>query len=512
MKINLFYILIGTVILAGGWGIYHFYFQKPAVVLVPPAATQMASIGISSGLLGDSTTSLPMSVSTSSAAASTSRMTSEAFMASTTPAGIPAPTAPTGLSAITITDNTIVLSWGTSYDPTGVAGYKIFMNGKETGTAAAQKLEIPNLQASTTYTFTVSAYNEKGETSPSSMSLKVTTKPPRPIIAASSTVTSTSSSPSSTDQTPPSVPGGLTVTGVSPSEIDLSWRASTDNVGVAGYRIFSNNVFIATTSGIFYRSTGLIAGADYSYAVAAYDAAGNVSAQAPSMSAATFASNSALAQTSNTDSNSNTPPADTTPPTTNISSPAANATLAGVITISASASDDVGVVKVRLYVDSSLAGTDTALPYVFSFDTATLADGSHVLTTKAYDAAGNIGTSAAVSITTDNTPATNSTTTNTTANATTTATTPPAPTGLSAIVVPPSEIDLTWTALATSTGITGYQIFRNGHPLSLSAGVSTIYHDSGLAASTTYAYTIAAYIGTPGNEGPQSGGVSATTP
>ena len=91
---------------------------------------------------------------------------------------------------------------------------------------------------------------------------------------------------------------------------------------------------------------------------------------------------------------------DTTKPTTSITSPAAGATVSGSLNVTATASDNVGVTKVELYVDGTLQpNPDTTSPYSFTVDTTKLAAGSHSLTTKAYDAAGNVGTSAAVAIT-----------------------------------------------------------------------------------------------------------------
>jgi hypothetical protein len=93
---------------------------------------------------------------------------------------------------------------------------------------------------------------------------------------------------------------------------------------------------------------------------------------------------------------------DTTPPTTSITAPASGATVSGTITVTASASDNVGVTRVELYVDGTLKATDTSTPYNFAWDTTTAANGSHSLLTKAYDAAGNVGTSNAVSVTVSN--------------------------------------------------------------------------------------------------------------
>lgn len=96
------------------------------------------------------------------------------------------------------------------------------------------------------------------------------------------------------------------------------------------------------------------------------------------------------------------PPPDTTPPTTAITAPADAATVSGTTLVTASASDNVGVTKVEFYLDSALQSTDTTSPYSWSWDTATAVNGSHVLASKAYDAANNVGTSANVNVTVNN--------------------------------------------------------------------------------------------------------------
>src|SRR6185503_19339035 len=101
---------------------------------------------------------------------------------------------------------------------------------------------------------------------------------------------------------------------------------------------------------------------------------------------------------------SNAPPADTTPPTVSITSPASGATVSGTTTVSASASDNVGVVGVQFFVDGAALGSeDTAAPYSASWNTTTVANGSHSLTARARDAARNSTTSAAVTVTVSNT-------------------------------------------------------------------------------------------------------------
>ncbi len=74
----------------------------------------------------------------------------------------------------------------------------------------------------------------------------------------------------------------------------------------------------------------------------------------------------------------------------------------GTITFNATATDNSGVTRVEFYVDNILKGTDTVSPYSMTLDSLSLSDGNHVLMGKAYDAAGNIGTSSSVSFTVNN--------------------------------------------------------------------------------------------------------------
>jgi len=94
---------------------------------------------------------------------------------------------------------------------------------------------------------------------------------------------------------------------------------------------------------------------------------------------------------------------DTKAPTTALSAPTAGATLTGVATVSATASDDVGVTKVEFYAGTTLIGTDSSAPYSITWDTGTVGNGSYSLTSKAYDAAGNSASSSAVSVRVNNT-------------------------------------------------------------------------------------------------------------
>jgi hypothetical protein len=93
---------------------------------------------------------------------------------------------------------------------------------------------------------------------------------------------------------------------------------------------------------------------------------------------------------------------DVTPPTTSITAPASGATVSSVVSVTAAASDNVGVTRVEFWLDGVLKATDTSSPYAWSWDTATATNGSHSLQSKAYDAANNVGTSTSVSVTVSN--------------------------------------------------------------------------------------------------------------
>jgi hypothetical protein len=92
----------------------------------------------------------------------------------------------------------------------------------------------------------------------------------------------------SSDTTPPSVPAGLSGSAISSSQISLAWSASIDNVGVKGYKVYRNGGQVATSSGTSFTDGGLAASTLYSYAVAAYDIAGNTSVQSSPVSTTTL--------------------------------------------------------------------------------------------------------------------------------------------------------------------------------------------------------------------------------
>jgi len=82
-----------------------------------------------------------------------------------------------------------------------------------------------------------------------------------------------------TDTTPPSTPTNLAATPVSGTQVNLTWTASTDNVGVTGYKVFRDGAQIGASATASYSDSTCAPATTYTYTVSAYDAAGNESAQ-----------------------------------------------------------------------------------------------------------------------------------------------------------------------------------------------------------------------------------------
>ena len=190
-----------------------------------------------------------------------------------------APTVPGSLTATVQSESQVNLSWSASTDNVGVTGYRI---ERCTGASCSSFSQIATTTATT--------YNNTGLLASTSYSYRV-----RATDAASNpSGYSNTASGATPDTTAPTVPGSLTATVQSESQVNLSWSASTDNVGVTGYQIerctgasCSSFSQIATTTATTYNNTGLLASTSYSYRVRATDAASNPSGYSNTASATT---------------------------------------------------------------------------------------------------------------------------------------------------------------------------------------------------------------------------------
>ena len=177
------------------------------------------------------------------------------------PTGAIPPSTPTGLSASAISSSQIKLSWTASTDNVGVTGYRVYRAGTLIATlGAVTAYQNTGLAASTNYSYTVQALDVAGNASGQSTAASVTTQ-------------------AMADTTAPTVPAGLTATAVSPTQVNVTWNASTDpDSPVKGYYVYLNDAPLTITTGTSFQHTGLTAGTTYNYRVSSYDAVPNHSA------------------------------------------------------------------------------------------------------------------------------------------------------------------------------------------------------------------------------------------
>jgi chitodextrinase len=180
-----------------------------------------------------------------------------------------APTAPT-LAASGTTQTTTNLSWSGATDNVGVTGYDVYQGATLLGSTASTTYAVSGLTASTTYSFTVKAKDAAGNVSVASNAVSVTTLAP---VA---------------DTTAPTAPTNLTASGTTQTTTNLSWNASTDNVGVTGYDVYSGTTLLGNVASNSASITGLTASTTYTFTVYAKDAAGNVSTSSNAVNVTTL--------------------------------------------------------------------------------------------------------------------------------------------------------------------------------------------------------------------------------
>ena len=206
---------------------------------------------------------------------------------------------------------------------------------------------------------------------------------------------------------------------------------SADDVGVAGvqFKVDGGNLGAEDTSSPYSASwtTTSFANGTHTVTATARDAVGNVKTSAP---VTVTVSNQGV-------------PTDTTKPTVTLTAPANGSTVSGSTTVSATASDNVGVVGVQFKVDSTNLGSeDTSPSYSAPWTTTSLSNGTHTVTATARDAAGNTATST-VTVTVSNTS------------------TPPATEiVIHAIDVPATSIVGNWAKVTDSTAADGVAIWN----------------------------------------------------
>ncbi|TAE76517.1 MAG: hypothetical protein EAZ84_07350, partial [Verrucomicrobia bacterium] len=343
-----------------------------------------------------------------------------------------APTAPENLVASELTTDAVTLEWVASTDNVGVIGYRIFRGSNELATVSGTSFAESGLPSGVVQNYSVVAFDAAGNASQPAL-ISVT-----PLVP---------------DSEAPSAPSDfVAVPGL--SHVELSWSASTDDIGVASYRILKNGNLLATVNQLSFTDSGLPSATEVDYEVFALDAVGNISSPAQ------------ITTSTLTDTEGPTVPANffATP---------------GFVKIALSwsaSTDNAGVTGYRVYRDAVLLTTitDTA------FEDANLSPGvEYRYEVVAIDSAGN-----------ESAPASTTVSTNSDTEA------PSVPASILA-TAGDGHIVLTWLPSSDNVAVTGYRIHRNG---SLLATTSTPgFTDSDLTNGVLCSYQVIALDAT-GNE------------
>ncbi|WP_162604634.1 Ig-like domain-containing protein [Geomonas edaphica] len=262
----------------------------------------------------------------------------------------------------------VSLAWDPSPDP-DLAGYRIYYQANSgalpfQGTGAIEgnapvdgrnstTAKISGLDPANSYYFAVTAYNSSGAESVYSNIVSVPeTLPPTVSIT----------SPVNND----AVSGTVTVT-----------ASATDNAGIARVQFLVNGVPVFETAKAPYSfawNVASLAKGSYDLAARAVDVSGNEAvSKAVTVSV----------------------PGDVISPTVSLVTPSPANAVCGTVSVSASAKDDVGVARLELYLDGTSVYSGAQSSVSFDFNSTLAANGSHIVSARAYDAAGNIGSASA---------------------------------------------------------------------------------------------------------------------
>ena len=348
-----------------------------------------------------------------------------------TPLDNTAPSAPAALDAQVAGNDGIELSWDASTDNVGVTGYEIYRDGELLALTAGDVTSYTDQPVSieTAYEYTVRAMDLLENRS-----------------EASNTVTATVP-----DTEQPTTPQDLSAD-VASGHVELSWAASTDNLGVTNYEIYRDGRLHATVGNVTsYADTSVDVETQYQYTVRARDQRDNRSE----------ASNSVTALVP-----------DTIAPTAPGDLEAAVGGPARVDLSWTASADNVAVEYYEIYRNGELLASVTdATEYA---DTNARAEVAYHYTVRALDAKHNRSdASNTATVTVPDTVA------------------PTAPSNLATAIAGPARVNLSWTAATDDVAVTGYEIYRDGDLLATVANVTT-YGDTTVVPEVAYQYTVRA--------------------
>lgn len=164
---------------------------------------------------------------------------------------------PTGAAAKTKSPTQVDLSWDAAPQDSGVVSYNVYRDGVFLKSVTSTSLSQSDLKPNTSYCYSIAAVDSQGKESKKTQNICSKTLAP--------------------DGEPPTAPSALAVKSAGPSRVDLSWKASSDNIGVKGYNIYQDGDFLRPVEGTSASVDNLRTNARYCFVVTGVDAAGNES-------------------------------------------------------------------------------------------------------------------------------------------------------------------------------------------------------------------------------------------
>jgi len=257
---------------------------------------------------------------------------------------------------------------GTATDNVGVTKIELDMDGVAVATVTSSPFSFSWSSATVSnalHTLTINAYDAANNVGSASVTVNVA----NPVA----------------DTTPPTVSISAPTNSASVSGTVSVQGTAADNVGVTKIELDVDGAVVTTTTTSpfsFSWNTASKANGSHTLTVKAYDAANNVG----SASVTVTINNQAVVQ-------------DTIPPVVSITKPVAGTVVTRSVSIAVSATDNVGVAHVSIYLDNVQLCNVTSAPYSCSWNTKKSAGGSHTISATAWDAAGNAGHATPVAVT-----------------------------------------------------------------------------------------------------------------
>ena len=398
---------------------------------VPIASTQQAAAWVDDLVCSSSHS---ISVDAYDAAGNRSAR-STAIVSTSTCADTSPPSAPRDLVVSGATDSAFSVTWAPSVDDSGVAEYRVSLNDVVARTTTSTTASFTGLACGHSYAVDIVAADAAGNLSS------------RARVAASTAVCPASLQ----DTQPPTTPSTLVRRDGTASSITLSWTASTDNVGVAGYGIYQDGNRVDASSVTAFELQGLACGTSYTLSVDAVDVNGLRSSRATVVAA--------------------TEPC---PSTSGLSAPSGIAAQNRTETsITLGWQGSTGATGYRIYRDGTLLGSTSSTSYTAS---GLSCGKSYTFGIEAYDAAGNHSTRPATLIST---------------TSCSDALSPSTPTSLTKTGSTATSISVSWAAGTDNVGVAGYSLFVGGNPIGTTT--QTSYAFSNLTCGTSYGLAVEAY-------------------